>query len=77
MRREENLIVETKRRILQEAHFNKFDIIRKNEVKMDIMLDEKKKFGDEIVQLTPDHYINYVLQKKWLEKRAKLTGSQL
>ena len=42
---------------------------------MDIMLDEKKKFGDEIVQLTPDHYINYILQKKWLEKRAKLTGS--
>jgi hypothetical protein len=42
---------------------------------MDVILDEKKKFGDEIVQLSPNHYINYVLQKKWLEKRAKLTES--
>lgn len=44
---------------------------------MDINLDEKKMYGDEIVQLTPNHYINYVLQKKWLEKRTKLTESQL
>ena len=42
---------------------------------MDVILDEKKKFGDEIVQLSSNHYINYVLQKKWLEKRAKLTDS--
>ena len=29
-------------------------------MEIDVSLDRKKIFGDEIIQMTPNHYINYI-----------------
>lgn len=60
--------INTSRNIyLQETHFNKYDIIKANENRMDFNLGMKKQYGNEMTKMNTYQFLAHQSQAKWIQ----------